>query len=434
MTQVEALMVPGGASLGGKLTQRLSEARWTSLRAAVAFVKMSGVKHLAQPLLDFAKARPPGRVAIAIGIDQGGSSLEGVDTLFRIVDTTGNALFIVRNPRGVVSPTFHPKLWHFSNSVGGENAILLGSGNLTEGGLFTNYEAGVEVQADAIGDAAFVTSVNSYLTQCTDDTRGDVVRATNKVLQDLHDTGDLASESEDRRLRQAIGVMRGASAPGRQPASTTVFNGHATPSAPSAPPLPPLLPSGVTIRAAATFGPTPMPPVPGGGPAPAVATVPLPLHGVFYAHIKRANTTEIYMFKTALDSDPAFFGAPFRGLTTPKRAASWPQPQPDPLPLVSITVYDPVGKPVAQISPHPLKMWIYVNGPHANQDFRFTFPSNFLPHIPPMSVLMMTRNPVGAPGLQYALEVFPPGHARYQELNARCTQTVRNSTRRYGWS
>jgi hypothetical protein len=150
--------------------------------------------------------------------------------------------------------------------------------------------------------------------------------------------------------------------------------------------------------------------------------------------LKHAQTTEIYLFKRALDEDPAFWGLPFRGITTPKLATTVPQPQPEPLPIVSITIYDASGAVLHEVTDYSLKWWLYANGTNANSDFRVTFPASFLSDVADMSVLVITRNPVASPGLEYTLEVFPPGHPDFAALDAHCTITVPNSPRRYGWS
>lgn len=430
MAQVTGLFRPDGVSLGERLLARMGEGRWTSLRGAVAFVKKSGVNQIAPALYAVAEAHP-GQVAIAVGLDHGGSSLEGVEDLFLILDAHSCPLYIVKNPRGVASTTFHPKLWQLQDGTD-ETVVFIGSGNLTAGGLFTNYEASVELVADAASDPAFVADTNAYFARIMDVTRKDVLLVTQPSLQELHDTGDLPSEAEIRRYNKASGSMRGAARPGKAPASTKLFGGVDPPVAPIAPPGPPL--TRVTIkRAASTFGPSGSASVTTGA-APAPAYSPVPLHGVFYGHLKHANTTEIYLFKKALDEDPAFWGAPFRGVTSPKRASSVPQPQPEPLPLVSITVFDSSGSILHQVSDHPLKWWTYTNGPSANSDFRVTFPAPFLPDIEDMSVLVITRNPPAYPGLEFTLEVFPPGHSGYGALNAKCIEVVPNSPRRYGWS
>lgn len=127
----------GARRLGDTLAQSLTDMRWTEFRAAVAFVKRSGTKHVRTPLASF--ARRGGRVRISAGIDAGGTSSEGLQDLLAAIEGYGE-LYIFKNAN---SSTFHPKLFLFKN----DNAarLMIGSGNLTEGGLYTNYEAGVVI-------------------------------------------------------------------------------------------------------------------------------------------------------------------------------------------------------------------------------------------------------------------------------------------------
>ena len=129
---------------------------WTHFRAAVAFVKRSGVKHVAAQLAAFAKAR---QVQIVVGVDHEGTSYEGLEELLRAVSPNGQVVvFHNRLPH-----TFHPKLYLFRSATHAE--VVVGSGNLTEGGLFTNYEASLRLGLDLAKpeDAAALRSVESAL-------------------------------------------------------------------------------------------------------------------------------------------------------------------------------------------------------------------------------------------------------------------------------
>lgn len=136
---MELLLQPSESSrLGDCLKANLAE-NWTQFRAAVAFVKRSGVKHVAAQLDAFAKA---GDVQIILGIDHKGTSYEGLEDLLKAVSPKGRVIvFHNRLPY-----TFHPKLYLFKSATKAE--VIVGSGNLTEGGLFTNYEASTRFSLD----------------------------------------------------------------------------------------------------------------------------------------------------------------------------------------------------------------------------------------------------------------------------------------------
>src|SRR5258708_6671428 len=127
----------GPKRLGDLLIANLNSPKWTHFRAAVAFVKHSGVKHLKEPLRNFLLK---GKAKISAGVDHAGTSLEGISGLLDALGAKGEA-WIVHNE---YQSTFHPKIYLFSSETNAE--CFIGSGNLTEGGLFRNYEAFVHLE------------------------------------------------------------------------------------------------------------------------------------------------------------------------------------------------------------------------------------------------------------------------------------------------
>lgn len=143
------------ARLGDYLKSNFSE-DWTHFRAAVAFIKRSGVQHVAPALAEFARTR---HVEIIAGIDHQGTSLEGLKDLLGAVSPKGRiVVFHNRLPF-----TFHPKVYLFKSPIAAD--VMIGSGNLTEGGLFTNYEAGLRVILDVSDpmQAALLQSIEQVL-------------------------------------------------------------------------------------------------------------------------------------------------------------------------------------------------------------------------------------------------------------------------------
>ena len=157
--------------LGDYLKENFGE-RWTHFRAAVAFIKRSGVRHIAPMLADFART---GQVEIIAGIDHEGTSFEGLRDLWSAVSPKGRIIvFHNRLPF-----TFHPKVYLFKSPAAAD--VLIGSGNLTEGGLFTNYEAGLRVFLDLSDSkqAAILQSIEQVL-----DTWADPFTGTASILDD----------------------------------------------------------------------------------------------------------------------------------------------------------------------------------------------------------------------------------------------------------
>ncbi|MCA8082050.1 hypothetical protein [Burkholderia cepacia] len=96
---------PNGASrLGDVLAQSFADPQWSEFRAAIAFVKRSGTKHIRVPLAAFAQRG--GQVKFSAGIDAGGTSREGLEDLLAAIGETGE-LYVFKNAN---SSTFHPKI------------------------------------------------------------------------------------------------------------------------------------------------------------------------------------------------------------------------------------------------------------------------------------------------------------------------------------
>lgn len=152
--------------LGDFLNRNLA-APWTSFRAAVAFAKRSGVQHIEQSLTEFS-AR--GDVQIIIGIDHRGTSFEGLQDLLAAVLPAGRVV-VFHNPGSL---TFHPKLFLFKSDIAAE--LLIGSGNLTAGGLYNNYEVGASYSLDLgqADDAEVLGSVEHLLDMWSDEESGTV--------------------------------------------------------------------------------------------------------------------------------------------------------------------------------------------------------------------------------------------------------------------
>lgn len=100
------------------------------LRIAVAWAKKSGLGRVWDALDGFRVQG--GTVTLIVGVSEGGATKEGLELAMEIAD----AAYVFHDPRR----TFHPKVY-FTASSTGERSLLVGSSNLTAGGLSWNYEA-----------------------------------------------------------------------------------------------------------------------------------------------------------------------------------------------------------------------------------------------------------------------------------------------------
>ena len=194
--------------LGDQLREKLA-GDWTDFRAAVAFVKASGVRHLAEPLADFSKR---GRIDLVVGIDHGGTSYEGLRDLMAAVGA-GARVSVFHN---LLPYTFHPKVYLFKSPKSAE--AFIGSGNLTEGGLFTNYEVGIQVQLDLAraDQAAVLADVEAMMDAWTDPASGTVLVLNPTVLAVLRDSGLIPSEATTTPPRTSTSATVGASSAAKE--------------------------------------------------------------------------------------------------------------------------------------------------------------------------------------------------------------------------
>ncbi len=185
------LAQPDGDRLGDLLNRRLQEPQWTTFRAAVAFVKRSGVNHIADSLRAFARR---GHIRMAVGVDLLGTSVEGLESLLECVGGQGE-VWVFHNENG---PTFHPKMYVFSNDRNAE--VIIGSGNLTQGGLFENYEASIALALDLADpdDHGVLTGIEAVLNAYFDRRPGTAVALTAETLERLTADGYIVPEVEMR--------------------------------------------------------------------------------------------------------------------------------------------------------------------------------------------------------------------------------------------
>src|SRR5579872_4365881 len=182
--------------LGGFLLDHLADPQWTVFRAAIAFVKRSGTRHIHQPLRNFSNRA---QVKLSVGVDLYGTSREGLSDLLEATTPNGQ-IFIYRNNGPY---TFHPKVYLFKSARRAD--IVVGSGNLTGGGLFTNYEASLAVWLDLTlhPDAEFLQTIEGALDLWSQPQQGVCYGLTSEFLNQLVATGLVPSEAQLAAIQQA---------------------------------------------------------------------------------------------------------------------------------------------------------------------------------------------------------------------------------------
>ena len=175
--------------LGDHLLELLARTpRFDSSCMAVAYAKASGVTILFNSLQDFVRAGS--RLQIAVGIDQAGTSRQALHLLLQ----AGATVYVFHNPGG---ETFHPKFYLFQRASS-EGVAIVGSNNLTRGGLFENFEFSIRLDHD-LGISADAAAFDSFLASfrtITDLSSGMALRLNTRLLARLEAQGYLLDERQ----------------------------------------------------------------------------------------------------------------------------------------------------------------------------------------------------------------------------------------------
>lgn len=127
---MELMNQPLTGQLGARLIELLDSTEYHTLNIVVAFAKNSGVLRIKDSLARFRERG--GTVNAYVGVDLGGTSYEALAALLLHTDS----LNVVHSEKG---QTFHAKIYQLSGREKG--LIIVGSHNLTAGGLWTNFES-----------------------------------------------------------------------------------------------------------------------------------------------------------------------------------------------------------------------------------------------------------------------------------------------------
>lgn len=130
-----------------------------NLDVVVAWAKRSGLSRLHSNL---AAIRPrSGLTRLIVGIDEGGATRQGLELARHLFDQV--YVFHDRSGR-----TFHPKVYLASGAT--RARLLVGSHNATAGGVYFNYEAGLDCILDLPADTVLLASVQDYIDRLLADT------------------------------------------------------------------------------------------------------------------------------------------------------------------------------------------------------------------------------------------------------------------------
>jgi HKD family nuclease len=155
-----------------------------------AFANAQAIQRIASNILE-AKARGA-TINIVVGFDVKSTSAEAL----KRINSLGVNSILVHNARG--GHTFHPKIYLFE-SAGKGAEVFVGSNNLTDGGLYTNYEASTRTTFEFPSDneeyAQFIASLEAYLNPVGSTSQ----ILTSELIKILIERGDVPTEKEIRK-------------------------------------------------------------------------------------------------------------------------------------------------------------------------------------------------------------------------------------------
>ncbi|MCG2810031.1 MAG: phospholipase D-like domain-containing protein [Candidatus Aminicenantes bacterium] len=125
--------------IGNIINQELQNAQ--SARIAIAFLKYSGIRVIEKSLDQCLKNN--GSVEIIAGLDFKTTDPQSMHYLIQLQKSTPNLKFYCYGDKDInkTNIVFHPKIYLFQGKR--ETTAIVGSTNLTQGGLMTNFEANV---------------------------------------------------------------------------------------------------------------------------------------------------------------------------------------------------------------------------------------------------------------------------------------------------
>ena len=156
-----------------------------------AFANAQAIQRMKPAILE-AKARGAS-IHLVVGFDVKSTSAEAL----KRIHSLGVNSILFHNARG--GHTFHPKIYLFE-ATGKKADVFMGSSNLTDGGLYTNYEASTRISFEFPSDsdeyAQFLTSLDVYLNP----TGVTAQVLTSELIEILVKRGDVPTEKEIRKI------------------------------------------------------------------------------------------------------------------------------------------------------------------------------------------------------------------------------------------
>lgn len=190
--KTSVVLQPSNAEMGEIIKDLLSSQNpvYDKVWLVSAFANAQAIQRIAPNILE-AKARGS-NINIVVGFDVNSTSAEAL----KRINSLGVNSILVHNARG--GHTFHPKIYLFE-ATGEIAEVFVGSNNLTDGGLYTNYEASTRTTFEFSSDyeeyIQFFASLETYLNPVGSTSQ----ILTSELIEVLVKRGDVPTEKEIRK-------------------------------------------------------------------------------------------------------------------------------------------------------------------------------------------------------------------------------------------
>jgi len=189
-----AELISDKVSMGDCLVSLMGNGKYNQMKMMVAFAKQSGISRLLNDFMNFRNSG--GEIEAVVGIDQHITSFQAIQQL----STLTNDNLYIHHDRG--ASCFHPKVFIFEKD-NNPTAILVGSSNLTTGGLFSNYEANVLLSPQGTEeDKLFLTELSTFYSTILKDSN--TQKAESHLLSQLYSQGLVTDETRTREFNEII--------------------------------------------------------------------------------------------------------------------------------------------------------------------------------------------------------------------------------------
>lgn len=179
---------------GTALVAAINDEKWNRIEFAVAWARRSGTQHVLPAFKSFLGRG--GFAQLTVGVDIENTSAEGLEDFLSLQNDGTIETYIHHNE---AATTFHPKVYLLRNE--NDARLIVGSNNLTGAGLFTNTEAGL--QLDAPLTDPLIQDARTALAAWRDPDSGLAKRLDALLLNDLVSLGYVFPEAELRKRRKS---------------------------------------------------------------------------------------------------------------------------------------------------------------------------------------------------------------------------------------